>query len=391
MSVAEKELIVSANNVIIAENVPKVFNAGQLSVISQSEALKGYASGSSVTIKDISPVEHDVPCKVGSKNLFDKNNANIIVGMFSNSGEAISPASTTRSVYISCKPNTTYTISKMATARFFGGFTSEIPKENVIVQNVVNGGSGTKITITSASDSKYLIIYLYHSLHDTAITLEKILDSLQVEVGTTATAYTPHIEDISTVKVQRLGKNLFDKNNANIVNGWFATTNEVISATDITKSVYIPCLPNTIYTASKTASARFYIGFSSTIPKAGETVENIVGNNNLSVVTSTSPSNAMYLVVWCYHANYDITITFEQILDSLQIEIGSMATEFEPYIEPVEFNVDTSGNVQGNTYLYPSMTLMTDTEGVTISAEYIKDIDKTFNSLTTAVALTGGE
>ena len=253
MSVAEKELIISANNVIIAENEQRVFNAGQLSVISNAEALKGSASGSSVTIKDISPVEHDVKCTL--------------------SGEGI---------------------------------------------------------------------------------------------------------DLSQVKVQRLGKNLFDKNNANIVNGWFATTNEVIAAAGITKSVYIPCLPNTTYTASKITSARFYIGFSSTIPKAGEIVENIVGNNNLSVVTSTSPSNAMYLVVWCYHANYDTNISFEQILDSLQIEIGSMATEFEPYIEPVEFNFDTSGNVQGNTYLYPSMTLTSDTKGVIITAQYIKDIDKAF-------------
>lgn len=247
------------------DKINDVFRAGQLGIVSSAEALKGSASGSSVTMRDISPVEHDVKCTL--------------------SGEGI---------------------------------------------------------------------------------------------------------DLSQVKVQRLGKNLFDKNNANIVNGWFSVDG-LINGADIAKSVYIPCLPNTTYTVSKIISARFYIGFSPTIPKAFGPIENVKGYGNLSVGTSTSPSNAMYLVVWCYNSNYDTNISFEQILDSLQIEVGTTATEYEPYIEPVEYSVNADGTVSGIKSLYPTTTLMSDTVGAIITAEYIKDIDKTFNSLTTAIALTGGE
>ena len=60
MSIVEKLVTVS-------ENEPKLFNAGRLSVISQSEALKGSASGEIISIKDISPVEHDVKCTLSGE------------------------------------------------------------------------------------------------------------------------------------------------------------------------------------------------------------------------------------------------------------------------------------------------------------------------------------
>lgn len=388
------------------DKINDVFKAGQLDIISNAEALKGSASGSSVTIKDISPVEHDVPCKVGSKNLFDKNNANIIVGLFSNSGEAISPASTTRSVYISCKPNTTYTISKMLSARFFGGFTSEIPNANVIVSNVVNGGSGTKITITSASDSKYLIIYLYHSSHDTAVTLEQILESLQIEIGTIATAYTPHIEDISTVKVQRLGKNLFDPSKFLAGSGWKKTNDGVYYGNSaLLYAVYKKSTNNPIVSGVFKESTRYTISFlhrtdtnTGGITFQWEYTDGTIGDaytsQNKSDIfelrSTTSKAGKTVKAVYLSYGN-----TSGSYFKDVQLEEGATTdrnrvTEFEPY-NCTEYTANADGIVEGIKSLYPTTTLMTDTEGVNISAEYIKDIDKTFNSLTTAVALTGGE
>lgn len=352
-----------------------------------ANALRGSASGSSVTIKDISPVEHNIPCSVGSKNLL--NSAMLLEakgwtetdGVYSGSiGNLYEVFNTSQKpLFADFEPNTQYTLT------FKGNSAKEHSYGTLGFLFKHSDGTNKSVYITSATETTYTLtsevgksvigLYVSYGESDTAY-----LREIQLEIGTTATAYTPYV-DLSTVKVQRLGKNLFDKNNANIVNGWFATTNGVIAATGITKSVYIPCLPNTTYTASKTASARFYIGFSSTIPKAGEIVENIVGDNNLSVVTSTSPSNAMYLVVWCYHANYDTNISFEQILDSLQIEIGSMATEFEPYIEPTEHTANADGTVEGVRSLYPSMALLSDTDGIIINAEYSRDTNKVINGL----------
>ena len=65
-----------------------------------------------------------------------------------------------------------------------------------------------------------------------------------------------------------------------------------------------------------------------------------------------------------------------------QIELGSgKATEYEPRIEPIPYTPNEDGTVEGVTSLYPVTTLMTDTEGVTITAEYNKDINKAFDKL----------
>ena len=53
------------------DKINDVFKAGQLDIISRAECLKGSAKGTSVTLNDISPVEHNVSCIVESKNIFN--------------------------------------------------------------------------------------------------------------------------------------------------------------------------------------------------------------------------------------------------------------------------------------------------------------------------------
>ena len=81
------------------------------------------------------------------------------------------------------------------------------------------------------------------------------------------------------------------------------------------------------------------------------------------------------------------------ILSDIQIELGSTATEYEPYISSTDYTPTADGTVESVESLYPSTTLLTnDPYGkVYIDCEYYKDIDKTFNELTTSVALSGGD
>lgn len=61
-----------------------------------------------------------------------------------------------------------------------------------------------------------------------------------------------------------------------------------------------------------------------------------------------------------------------------QIELGAgTATGFEQYKEPETYN----GAVKSVLSLYPTTTLLTDTEGVTITAEYNKDLNKAFEEI----------
>ena len=53
----------------VAENVPKVYHAGQLNVVENTECLKGSKTGTAMLIDDVSPVEHTMGVKVHGKNL----------------------------------------------------------------------------------------------------------------------------------------------------------------------------------------------------------------------------------------------------------------------------------------------------------------------------------
>ena len=89
-----------------------------------------------------------------------------------------------------------------------------------------------------------------------------------------------------------------------------------------------------------------------------------------------------------------------------QIEIGSTATPYTLYISLTTVNVTrygtvetdspqtytptADGTVSGVKSLYPITTLMTDTAGVIINAEYNKDLNKAFAELQQAILSMGG-
>lgn len=224
--------------VTVAENVPKVFNVGRLSVISQSEALKGSASGEVISIRDISPVEHDVKCTLS--------------------------------------------------------------------------GEGT---------------------------------------------------DLSQVKVKRLGKNLF--------NGELKIWE---NANRIGSKGCVKVKPNTVYTIYT---------FDYTIsPPTFEIRGNHTGKYSMSdkqILGMTNIFNSgEYEYIW-FREWKEMTQDGVTLESRVQVEEGRTATEYEPYIEPTEYTANADGTVDGIKSLYPSMTLTSDTEGVIITAEYIKDIDKAFD------------
>ena len=63
--------------------------------------------------------------------------------------------------------------------------------------------------------------------------------------------------------------------------------------------------------------------------------------------------------------------TLNNLLIKPQLEIGTTATEYEPYITPTEYTPTADGTVNGVTSLYPNTILITDTDGVIIDCEYL--------------------
>ena len=65
---------------------------------------------------------------------------------------------------------------------------------------------------------------------------------------------------------------------------------------------------------------------------------------------------------------------------SIQIEAGETRTDYEPYAEPTEHSLNADGTVDGIKSL-PDMTLVSNTDGVTVNCEYNRDINKAFAKL----------
>ena len=132
------------------------------------------------------------PINLPVENLFDKDNANILDSAFINpSTRRIDSAPNFKTLYISCKSNTTYTIQKILSARFTICTTNEIPTYLTQIYSVQEQPTATNITITTNSTAKYLCVFYYHPTLDT-LTPQQILDSIQIEYGTNANAYTPY-------------------------------------------------------------------------------------------------------------------------------------------------------------------------------------------------------
>ena len=132
---------------------------------------------------------------LSSKNLFNKDNYNIINGYFVGTGTAtITSDSNNRIVYIPCKVNTQYTASKIVSKRFGIGYTTTIPTASVSVYNADSNNSGTSISITTGNDAKYLVVYIRNGNVSGEANLDDIINSLQIEVGSTATTYKPYYD-----------------------------------------------------------------------------------------------------------------------------------------------------------------------------------------------------
>lgn len=137
-------------------------------------------------------------------------------------------------------------------------------------------------------------------------------------------------DDVSDLKSELNGirehtKNLFDP--SNVLNAYFTTGN--IKANDATRMVWIPCDPSTTYTVSKTAGTRFAVAYTTSIPDIGVTSQSVETNYNGSSITYTTGVDAQYLVAWVYNGGSD-SGTAEAMLASVQIELSSSATSYEP-------------------------------------------------------------
>lgn len=264
------------------------------------------------------------------KNLFNKDTATL-GKRIGTAGTLYDSADGFTSDFISATENTTYVVNYAVTSYlqricFYNSSKTRI-------SHVENSSS-----FTTPANTMYIRI----------CAAQTILNSAQLEKGSTATSYEPYVggipapnpdypQAVNTVTgenvVKICGKNLFDKNNANVLNAYFALPNNTtITSNAQNRTLYVPCDANTTYTFQAMGSNWIrQVGYTSTTPAAGVSVSGITNlERNATSVTITTGSTAKYLVFRFWHQG-NSTETYQQALDSIQIELGSTATAYEPY------------------------------------------------------------
>lgn len=158
--------------------------------------------------------------------------------------------------------------------------------------------------------------------------------NIQIERGSTATDFEPY-QTPQSYEIN-LGKNLFDKSNPNVIVGTVEAGG--YSASGSNKSFYLKCESNTTYTIQKRNDGdtnRFVVATADTIPVQGTAMTGLIQSNDGSSITITAGDDAKYIVCTFYRIT-EATLTEQELINSIQVEVGSTATTYAPYFTPIE-------------------------------------------------------
>ena len=159
-------------------------------------------------------IEYEAPIDSVGDNiqLFDKEDTSKILssGVDGNTLKVTSN-NAQRLFYIECEPNTNYTISKLASTRLQFWDSVEKPAIGVTLNSVLNTDynfTGTKKTVKTSTNGKYLVCYYYYSSSDT-LSEEEIRNSIKICKGTSTGPYSPYGQ--GSIEVVNCNKNLLTK------------------------------------------------------------------------------------------------------------------------------------------------------------------------------------
>ena len=173
-------------------------------------------------------------------------------------------------------------------------------------------------------------------------TIENLVFKPQLELGTTATAYTPYISDFSTVKVTGCGKNLIQTNIIEVTSP--NAVNKLIWQGNISGKLSFS-LDNSKYINSSTpGAANFEFVF------GDGTSKYLAANVQYIYLNTFSPLKEIHFLNWGQGTG---------VLKNIQLEIGSLETDYEPY-QGQTYTPTATGEATGITVLTPTTNIIND-------------------------------
>ena len=173
------------------------------------------------------------------------------------------------------------------------------------------------------------------------------------------------VNDPSSVTVYRCGKNFF----SGWVNGRINSGTGAFYESDAgVRTDYIP-IPYGITNLYVSGLSNLLASMMSFYDVEKNYISRTSGNP-VAVLSAAVPDGATYCALTSYeNANVSGTIA-ENKPTTVQIEIGTAATEYEPFVAQQSVTADTNGVVTGLTSLYPYMTIFSDTDGAVLNVSY---------------------
>ena len=321
-----------------------------------ANALKGKASGEAVVINDVSPIDHTIDTKVKSKNLAMVNeqelNGNYLNTVIYKGYINTSFCLSWEQDFVSSNGAAIFSVYAIKSGEWVQSFGDRMQAQSRYKEKINPTNEEVEVRIVNWSG------------------FTGNLTNIQLEVGTEPTEYSPFI-DVSTVKVKAQGKNLIP----------FPYTESTITRNGITYTVN----DNGSITLNGTTTGNSYI----ILQKGFDYGQNIDGWGGGGGTNGTYCGSDL---VYYNKANKIVSVNaiankeYNNYTIYPQIELGTVSTEYEPFVEPTEYTVNADGTIDNLYSIYPTTTLIVDTPNVTIDAEYNKDANKVVASLENRIA-----
>lgn len=341
-----------------------------------ANALKGNASGSAVIITDGSPLEHEIKVGLISKPTFVETVTEL-------NGVSYDFAEVEERDYI------------VSYVDYDGAQDCEVAW--IEDSDIIFWGDGINTDTVSSGDIIRVEITHIEADEENGIEEEWINEYYLVKQEAT---YDPNF-DFSSVTLTKYGKNLFDDNveqreapyyiegETKVFSGTLKRSNKEYLGFDITS----------IWDIATKLNAKVTISFDIKSSVAANMQTYTLGNKRFALV-DTSKRYFDCLEDWqrycwvgspmfnngadgdvcnlSFYGTYGTGVI--PFVKNIQIEIGTEETTYAKF-QMQGYTPNADGTVDNVTSLYPTTTLVTDTEGVIISAEYNKDLNKVVNDI----------
>lgn len=362
---------------------------------SYANAIKGKVSGETVRVDDVSPIEHDVKCRVHGKNLFDISQLQVTTISESEYGSrgyisAVTDNSITITTYEGHTSNG-YTICGKTLAELCPGLrvgdvfvvsatTDSISKFFYLAPpHVGTLMFGTTYVATESMLNSKVILYGLSNSSGTQGVGDCVISNIQLELGSIPTSYESYI-DPTTVSTIMCCKNIIP----------YPFTDTTVTRKGVT---FTDNKDGTITLNGTAEATTSFVIFNGELPVNGKyTLSGLTAGSGstyyIQPVCSDKAHRGLTNAPNVYDWN-DITLNRIQLsvvegtkFSNLQIrpmlEVGETASDYEQYSGST--TTPTADGTCTITSKSPTMTLFTDTPGVIIEAEYNRDTTKMFES-----------